>query len=731
MQRIIKQLLMMIIFLLPEFAFGGNCAANGIFGLKKKFIKIDLCDVKFVNNGGIGRNSLYNCKFYGFKISDDDDYALNMPVKMKIYKISDTMMYNHITSIKNTKNFFPIYNYISYVGTTTPPSLNRFHDNEVIVANTNINPEIENLLYSLRLIQWSINSDVCGFVETILKSVGNRVNKMGMYIFILKFFQLSNGDLLFYCKMISKDNCAAMYDGLSLDIISKAVFYGQCDVLTPNENQILICESELNFNNIIKPVKEQIWHTVKSTSQILNLVTEDERVTSFKLISTALTGEGNASIDIKHNFFASKLFIKSLLYAVNKYNLKLDSALQNVILSETSRSSKLIYNTNIIQEQSFNLQKSIDLMCKSDYSACALNNLNGDINPNKKYIEYLIFPLTEDMSKFDSRQLFHRHYDILINGQSNYNFSNIFYKNVDGVQQQQQQQSEIEPPKTEITSDQNSNSTFYIIKTQILSPTVISTGVLIILIILLLILMCKTCRKKNQIINKKKTLISSSEMPVISRPVSKARRKNTLTNSYHFFQDNLYSSEQLPYDNKSFNSHNNIEDNTLSVVSTPTSLKKSSSVQNSPLMFQKQHTPHNTQRSIKTSTSNALVIDDASNDGSASSGCGNGVVDGRCSLSIKREKPENDINIDFDKKLLQIKKNDATLNEINKLIEEFSVYLQPNDEKTPSSLLSPFPLTASSMPTTPDLTKRTTIKQSTPLKSPLLLNKAMSTISLK
>lgn len=358
--------------------------SNGVFEDAKynifdghRIIKIDSCN-------------RYTCRMYGVAIEKD----VLSPHKTMPENL-DADLNDHLNN--TTQNYFSLMNYVSLYSNPA-------------VGNGKWTNNTQNIMRTLRFVQWSINIPITTLIEKLMINVIDDQNKDGFYIFLLKFFKITNGDVLFYCKFVSLDNCVAMYSGVNVNIVTNNIYYGDCVEMPPSSIQ-----QERKFmyfcnENITKTSRDIIRYLTKlQTSDVYSDSLLVRRIKTLKQksnkLSSHITADSlmselfdnvNKTITTQQSWTQMEDYLMFLCSIISEFNVNII----DVVLDKQEQAYSLsLGNVHITNSKYHQLNILIKMLCLHDVSTCGLDDLTMNVNVNTDYIYYM--PIRIDTSTIE------------------------------------------------------------------------------------------------------------------------------------------------------------------------------------------------------------------------------------------------------------------------------------------------------------------------------------------
>lgn len=404
-----------------------------------------------------------HCRLYGLFIEKlpENNNTTNIP------RTPDDIDPGFYVRLYNkTNNYFPLMNYISIFNN---PSVKRDDMLEISAVplphgprnDTNYildNNITRSLMRAVRFVQWTINLPIAAVFEELLNGISNIKNKDGFYILLIKFFKLTNSDMLFYCKFTSTDHCLRMYEGINFKIATNNILYGNCDPKMPITNIkkgksfIYFCDSN-DLNITIDAVNGFLNKSITNDTTYLKeidalntieLLNEKStraksifRISSYRLMGELLGRELRPTkLDLKPMWDKSLSYLVLLQKIINEYDLDLTDVVFNVI--EREYSIEISDGGAITKNNHFysRLENVIKIMCWHDISTCDLRDPGMNLQINVNFINYIPLRLEPNLFQQNMHILLTAH-DV---NTTNLIFSKIIYNDL--------------PPLTEYTHEE-------------------------------------------------------------------------------------------------------------------------------------------------------------------------------------------------------------------------------------------------------------------------------------
>lgn len=521
-------------------------------------IKIDICDNKIK----------LSCQLYGTLIKKDNK---NSNSKMEL---SGHVVPGLVERLRNhTRNYSSLMNYIAYLGI----------GNEINYKSQTYN-NTQNLIQAIRYVQWSIDVPIAALVEKLMANIDNHINKNGFFILLLKLFKINNGDLLFYCKFLSTNNCFDMYNGLNVDLVTRNIYYGPCVGEDNNNNNksnntnknttqdkplknlprkwLYFCQTSDYLSTLLTKIHNALLIKFKGSSYLEDLIKSGKKIidrypTSYRLISDIFLKNNNNINEQIDSWNDTITFLTYFRMLINKFNINLLTITFRP--NELSMSVPSSLSSISVSKINFNIQIFIQILCKNDASSCVLDNTSMNMYLDKDFVYYWPLRLKADQLNKSFNSL------LKINGISNENikFIKIFYNEKKYTKLNNNEKSMYYtnivtqlPITTNLKQDiniHNNTSTVAIVDTKIIINVkwvfysiilgIILLGCNIILIIICLIKCCRCCKKSKNLPILSNTHKSFESLDV-NTEIKKLWQPNSINKTTTGTESNTYSNIQ-------------------------------------------------------------------------------------------------------------------------------------------------------------------------------------------
>lgn len=355
-------------------------------------IQIDICQTQ---------DQFEQCQLYGCIISKKSPITTGTTASpsekfdLNYFTRFDPDLYSRMTDTSPDK-FYHIMNYISFMG--------NYFDR----PNVNYNEEINNtihLMQTVRFVQWNINIPIAKMFEELINGVKNVYNKNGFYMFLLKFFKISNADLLYYCKFQSDDSCFKMYEGINTDLTINNIIYDECILNDNLQSSSMVLNKTKKFFKLcandqfmdLSPYSKIIGENnigfsrtfIKKTSKRQHFTTYSYMKYIFNRTSRNDSGIEDLKFeddsDIYPNLYRhSESYLKDILWIVNHFDINLF----NSVLSPVERLNSSEMGSIHWSRINFRINVLSQLICKNDISACIIDNSRMNVKLNSDFIYY-------------------------------------------------------------------------------------------------------------------------------------------------------------------------------------------------------------------------------------------------------------------------------------------------------------------------------------------------------
>lgn len=306
--------------------------------------------------------------------------------------------------LNSTQNFYALSNYVAALGLRTE------------TTNKTANAKVLDMARSVRFAQWAMNAPLVKIFEELLISVQRTELKDGFFVFLLKYLKIDNGDLAFYCKFQSLDNCYRMYDGVNIDLATRTIIRGACSQKNVTSASGSTTSSEETYTNVPMPNRVDsidnrkflffCLHDNFSNLTYIRKINQD-------VIKGALSNNARGKFKqtrLSSNFVVNNIFRGNSLSRIPdyKYSIPMEERQANKIFLDTIRMyvdmyeidlMKIVFDgfesylsTDISQTRvginQINNKISIitKLLCANDPTTCALADSGNNIVVNNDYI---------------------------------------------------------------------------------------------------------------------------------------------------------------------------------------------------------------------------------------------------------------------------------------------------------------------------------------------------------